>query len=662
MTNNEALVIQRRVTVRIQDGLHARPAAQFVKRARLYDAELWVDHNGQSANAKSSVKLMLLAVKENTDIVLRAEGADAQIAVEELAHFLETEDEGTASPFLSTTETLQQCAAPDRVGADSHHLPSTSHAIGASAGVSIGPAFRYFPENLSCAPYHISEALIPSEIERYSRAVENAVAALSTSIAPSHHGAASPSVHNIVEALIEIAHDADLDAAIRLRITEGVDAVTAVLEAGRNLSATFSTLSDPYLRARAEDVLSVSRAIALACLGRQDPSIATITSGAILIADELTAWDLARAPNAPIGGIICTNGAYTSHAAIIARTRGIPAVFGIAGLEAIEDGTIIGMDGSRGEVFINPDAEALDRLKLQVLNEAAEKQALASFCNISPQTKDGAQVVVAANLGSVEEIAIAKAVGAMGVGLFRTELLFIEARRPLTEDEQVTAYESLVKAFPDHHVTIRTLDVGGDKPIPGIDIPKEENPFLGWRGLRYCLDRPALFSTQLRALLRTAVYGNLRIMLPMVSDVEEIRHTRALIETCRQELEAAGIAHAVPPLGIMIETPAATLLAETLAAEVSFFSIGTNDLTQYIMAADRMNPLVSKLNRPDHPAVMKAIKMVADAGRSAGIPVCMCGEAASRADLIPHFLQHGLSELSMTPAAVLKAKAVICEL
>lgn len=664
MENNEALVVERRVTVRIQDGLHARPAAQFVKRARLYEAELWVDHNGKLANAKSSVKLMLLAVKENTDIVLRAEGADAQIAIEDLAHFLETEEEESVLPSVSKATGTQCNANIDNVlGQDFHAHPTDAlKGIGASVGVSIGAAFRYFPETLSSVPCHIPESLIAAEIERYSKAVDKAVEALVGSVTPAQKGTTISSVDNIAEALVEIARDADFDAAIRLRIAEGVDAVTAVLDAGKELASIFSALSDPYLRARAEDMLSVARAIALACQGLQDPLIANITPGAILIADELTAWDLARAPNAPIGGIVCTHGSYTAHAAIIARTRGIPAVFGIAGIEAVADGTIIGLDGARGEVFIAPQAETLDKLRQKAIGEAAEKQALASFRDVSPQTKDGTKVVVAANLGSVEEIAGAKAAGAMGIGLFRTELLFIEARRPLTEDEQVVAYESLLKAFPNHHVTIRTLDVGGDKPIPGIDIPKEENPFLGWRGLRYCLDRPALFKTQLRALLRTAIYGNLRVMLPMVSDLEEIHRTRALIETCREELKAEGFAHQVPPLGIMVETPAAALLAESLATKVSFFSIGTNDLTQYIMAADRMNPLVSNLNRPDHPAVMKAIKMVADAGRNAGIPVCMCGEAAARPDLIPIFLQFGLSELSMTPSAVLKAKEVISRL
>ncbi|OYV55041.1 MAG: phosphoenolpyruvate--protein phosphotransferase [Acidiphilium sp. 20-67-58] len=657
MLSDDHLTLERRVIVRIRDGLHARPAAQFVKRARGYAAELWLDHGGKSASAKNAVKLMLLAVKENAEIVLRAEGADAAAALEELTRFLETEDEGTSSPLAPPA--AHDTASPGAAGSAAAPLaPAARRGTGASPGVALGPAFRYFPETLEPPHHHVPEAARPAEAARYDAAVARAAASLGqcTALAPESDDA---QIGGIAAALVEIVRDADLDAAIRLRIAEGMDAVTAVLDAGGELAATFAGLSDAYMQARAEDVLSVSRAIALACLGRQDPSIATIAEGAIIIADELTAWDLARAPGARIGGIVCTRGAATAHAAIIARTRGIPAVFGIAGLEQVADGTMIGLDGSCGDVVIDPDAATLSALRARARGESAARDALAGFRDVAPRTRAGEAIVIAANLGSVGEIGVARQEGAMGIGLFRTELLFIEARRPLGEDEQVAAYARLATAFPGHHVTIRTLDVGGDKPVPGIDIPAEDNPFLGWRGLRYCLDRPELFAVQLRALLRAAVHGNLRIMLPMVSDPGELRRTRALIETCRAALAAAGIPHAVPPLGIMIETPAAALLADSLAAEVAFFSIGTNDLTQYIMAADRMNPRVSGLNRPDHPAVMRAIEMVAAAGQRAGIPVCMCGEAAARPDLIPRFVQLGLTELSMTPAAVLRAKEVV---
>ncbi|MDA8250436.1 MAG: HPr family phosphocarrier protein, partial [Rhodospirillales bacterium] len=496
--SDDHLTLERRVIVRIRDGLHARPAAQLVKRARGYAAELWLDHGGKSASAKNAVKLMLLAVKENAEIVLHAEGADAAAALDELTRFLETEDEGTLSP-------LAPSASPGAAGTTASPLaPAARRGIGASPGVALGPAFRYFPETLEPPHHHVPEAARPAEAARYEAAAARAAAALGQCAALAPESGDAP-IGGIADALVEIVRDADLDAAIRLRIAEGMDAVTAVLDAGGEIAATFAGLSDAYMQARAEDVLSVSRAIALACLGRQDPSIATIAEGAVIIADELTAWDLARAPGARIGGIVCTRGAATAHAAIIARTRGIPAVFGIARLEQVADGTMIGLDGSSGDVVIDPDAATLSALQARVRGESAARDALAAFRDVAPRTRAGEAIVIAANLGSVGEIGVARQEGAMGIGLFRTELLFIEARRPLGEDEQVVAYERLATAFPGQHVTIRTLDVGGDKPVPGIDIPAEDNPFLGWRGLRYCLDRPELFAVQLRALLRAAV-------------------------------------------------------------------------------------------------------------------------------------------------------------
>jgi phosphocarrier protein FPr len=284
------------------------------------------------------------------------------------------------------------------------------------------------------------------------------------------------------------------------------------------------------------------------------------------------------------------------------------------------------------------------------------------FRDTVPTLANGTVIEVAANLGSLEEIDAAKEAGAMGVGLFRTELLFMRHMHLPSEDMQAETYSALAKAFAPYPVIVRTLDIGGDKPIAGIEFPEEENPFLGWRGIRMCLDRPDIFKQQLRALLRAAVHGNVKVMLPMVSDLDEVRRTRLLIEECKVELKQQGTAFGEFALGVMIETPAAVLIAPALAREVAFFSIGTNDLTQYVMAADRLNPTVAKLNDVANPAVMAAIEMTAKAGVEAGIMVGMCGEAAGRPDLIPAFLRMGLTELSMSPASVPRAKKVVVEL
>jgi phosphocarrier protein FPr len=250
----------------------------------------------------------------------------------------------------------------------------------------------------------------------------------------------------------------------------------------------------------------------------------------------------------------------------------------------------------------------------------------------------------------------------MSVGLFRTELLFMDRRTLPDEDEQTAIYSRLAQAFHPRPVVIRTLDVGGDKPVPGIVFPEEDNPFLGWRGVRMCLDRPDVFLPQLRALLRAAAVGNVQVMVPMVDDVDEVRRVKALMATCAEQLTREGVAWAQPKLGIMVETPAAALTADLLAQEVDFFSIGTNDLTQYVMAVDRMNPDLASLYRTDHPAVLRAIGMVCEAAKKAGISVAVCGEAAARPDMIPVLLDLGVNELSMSPSSVLRAKKIVCGL
>jgi phosphotransferase system enzyme I (PtsI) len=284
------------------------------------------------------------------------------------------------------------------------------------------------------------------------------------------------------------------------------------------------------------------------------------------------------------------------------------------------------------------------------------------YRDVAPVTRDGRHIEIAANLGSLTEIDAALEAGAMGVGLFRTELLFMDRRTLPDEDEQYDVYSRLAQAFHPRAVVIRTLDVGGDKPVPGIVFPQEDNPFLGWRGVRMCLDRPDVFKPQLRALLRAAALGNVHVMLPMVDDLDEIRRVKALLAICAQELTQEGAAYAMPKLGIMVETPAAALTADLLAPEVDFFSIGTNDLTQYVMAVDRVNPNLAALYRTDHPAVLRAIGMVCEAAKKASISVAVCGEAAARPEMIPVLIGLGVNELSMSPSSVLRAKKIVSEL
>lgn len=654
--------IERTVTVRVRDGLHARPATHFVKLAKTFQSDVEVERSGRAANAKSSVKLMLLGVKEDDEILLKADGEDAAAAVDALAAFVATPEAGQENPNSNGGAAAEAPAPAAAVPAApvSGGDASSPAGIPASEGTAFGPVFAFFPEVIADAPRALASDEVEPEINRHRAAVNATARSLFDRKAAPDLTAEDAA---IIDALIDVARDIDLMNDIHARIGTGLDAVTATLRAGQALSASFEEMEDPYIRARAEDVRSLTRNVALTLLGRKEVSLADMPDGAIVVADELGAWDLAKARLSSIGGIVCRKGTPTSHVSIMARAHGIPAVVGAGVDEAtLKAAARVGVDGRTGRIWIDPDAAAISAIEAAIAAEREARAALDAYRALEPHTRDGRRIEVAANLGSLREIDAAKANGAMGVGLFRTEFLFMERKALPSEDEQADVYTRLAQAFAPHPVVVRTLDVGGDKPVVGINFPKEENPFLGWRGVRMCLERQDVFKPQLKALLRAAVVGNIKVMVPMIADLDEIRAVRGLIADCKAELEAAGTPHADFELGIMMETPAAALLADAFARQVSFFSIGTNDLTQYIMAVDRLNPRVATLNRTEHPAVMKAIAMICDAAKEAGIWVGVCGEAASRPDLIPEFVRLGVTELSMSPVSIPRAKQCITEI
>ncbi|WP_427025612.1 phosphoenolpyruvate--protein phosphotransferase [Aureimonas ureilytica] len=649
-------MIERSVVVRVHDGLHARPATQFVKLAKSFGCQVEIRCNGRGASAKSAVKLMLLGVKENDEATLCAEGEDAADAVSALATFLQTPEAGDVALV----------APPAQPAAPAAPVPATASAGGADRGVpasegtAIGPAFAFFPAALAIQPRSVPPEAREDERRRYAEA-------LAATAGSFREAKARPGLKRddaaIIEALVDVAEDAEFIGSVEAAIRDGRDAPSAVQEAGRLIAASFEGLADPYLRARAEDIRSVTRAIILALLDVKDTTLADMPKGSVIVADEIAALDLAKATLADIAGIVCRKGAATSHVAIMARAHGIPAVLGCPADEArLKAAATIALDGSSGEVALDPDAETAARFESAIAREATERSALQAYRTVEPRTRDGRRIEIAANLGSLAEIEAARQAGAMGVGLFRTEFLFMERRTLPGEDEQAETYTKLAQAFAPHPVVIRTLDIGGDKPVAGIDFEHEDNPFLGWRGVRMCLERPDVFKPQLRALLRASTVGNVKILLPMIADVDEVRAVRALLAECRAELDASGHAHGAFELGVMIETPAAVFVAGEIAREVDFFSVGTNDLTQYVMAADRLNPRVAKLNRTEHPAVLAAIRMAAQAAREAGIWIGVCGEAAARPDLIPFFVENGVSELSMSAASIPRAKKCVTEI
>ncbi|MBZ9759337.1 phosphoenolpyruvate--protein phosphotransferase [Mesorhizobium sp. CA8] len=651
--------MERSTIVRVHEGLHARPATRFVKLAKGFESDVELVKDGKAVSAKSSVKLMLLAVKENQEVTVRANGADAIEAIEALIGYLENpraglDDENDGGDEGSEAAAPAPKATPAAAPTDG--TPKLQ-GVAASEGVAIGPAFAHFPPEIEGPGRRLQADEIEDELKRFRGAVASVQSRMDRTLAESNLSAGD---RGIVAALRDIAADDSLTGEVERLIKGGDDAVSAVIAAAATIAADFSAVDDPYLNARADDVHAVGRQICLALLGQDEVSLETIPQGAILIADDIGAWDLARAPLKRIGGVVCGHGGATSHIAIIARSHGIPAVLGLGDkINELRTAREVAIDGNAGHVIVDPDETARADFTRRLEAAAQERAGLKVFKNVTPTRADGTVIEVAANIGSLEEIEAAQEAGAMGVGLFRTELLFMRHMHLPSEEMQAETYSALARAFAPHPVIVRTLDIGGDKPIAGIEFPAEENPFLGWRGIRMCLDRPDIFKRQLRALLRAAVHGNIKVMLPMVSEIGEVRRTRALVDECAGELNAEGVRHASFDLGVMIETPAAVLIAPALAKEVGFFSIGTNDLTQYIMAADRLNPTVAKLNDVTNPAVMSAIELTAKAGVAAGIMVGMCGEAAGRPDLIPTFIGMGLTELSMSPASIQRAKKTI---
>ncbi|WP_247997532.1 phosphoenolpyruvate--protein phosphotransferase [Brucella tritici] len=654
--------MERSTIVRVHEGLHARPATRFVKLAKGFESDIEIAKAGKSVSAKSSVKLMLLGVKELDEVTVRADGADAIEAIEALIGYLENPQAGLEeAPAVAPAPQTETAPIPVAQPVNTVELPARQiKGVGASEGLSLGTAFPFFPEELKPLGRKLAASEIDAEIAHFKSAIATVQQRMDASLSS---GNLADADRGIIAALKDIAADDSLtDEALGL-IRGGLDAISAMLAAASTVAGQFAALDDPYLNARADDVHAVSRQICLALLGKEDINLEGLPEGSVLIAEDIGAWDLARAPLKKIKGVVCGHGGATSHVAIIARTHGIPAVLGLgSAVQQLKNAKTVAVDGSFGIVHADPDQATCNEIETRISKALQEKQALDAYRSITPRRADGTIIEVAANMGALEEIDVALEAGAMGVGLFRTELLFMKHIHLPSEDMQTETYSALLKAFAPNSVIVRTLDIGGDKPIAGIEFPEEENPFLGWRGIRMCLDRPDVFKPQLRALLRSAVNGNLKVMLPMVSDVEEIRATKRLIAECITELKTEGKAFAEFDLGVMIETPAAVFAARELAKEATFFSIGTNDLTQYVMAADRLNPTVAKLNDVSHPAVMAAIEMTAKAGTEAGIMVGMCGEAAGKPELIGEFIRMGLTELSMSPASIPRAKKHIADM
>ncbi len=426
----------------------------------------------------------------------------------------------------------------------------------------------------------------------------------------------------------------------------------------------FASMGDELMQQRATDMRDIKTRMQKVLMGVESVDIASLPEGTVLLAKDLTPSMTAGINPANVTGIVTELGGRTSHSAILARALEIPAVVALSGiLEAVKNGDMLVLDGSDGTVLVNPEDEALAEYQGKRAAFLKEKKELEKYIGKPSVTKDGVTVELAANIGKPEDVDKVLQYDGEGVGLFRTEFLFMDRNAMPTEEEQFEAYRKVAIAMNGKPVIIRTLDIGGDKEIPYMGLEKDENPFLGYRAVRFCLDRKDdVYRPQLRALLRASAFGNIKIMIPLVTCIDEYRAVKALVEEIKGELDEKGINYNPDiQLGIMVETAAASLIADIFAREADFFSIGTNDLTQYTMSVDRGNDKISYLYSTFNPAVLRSIKRIITCAREAGIMVGMCGEAASDPMMIPLLLAFGLNEFSMSPSAILRARKMITE-
>lgn len=441
------------------------------------------------------------------------------------------------------------------------------------------------------------------------------------------------------------------------------NAAAAITDQFDELAQMFRSLGDELMAERAADAEDLKQQLLRICLGcgRQDLSV--LPGDVIVLAEELTPSDTVRMDTAHVKGIATRLGGATAHSAIIARTLGIPAAAGIDGwqTEAL-NGHMAILDGADGTLTVDPTDEETACYQSRKAQADCEAQALEAFRTCPSQTKDGAALEICANIGTPQEAQQAMKYGADGVGLFRSEFLFMDRDALPTEDEQFEAYRTAAQTMAGKPLIIRTLDVGGDKKLPTLELPHEDNPFLGFRAIRMTLSHPEIFLPQLRAILRAAAYGDVRVMFPMIGSMDQLREAKALLREQEQTLQAEGVPTGPVKVGMMVEIPAAAVLAEEFAKEVDFFSIGTNDLTQYTLAVERGNAAVAHLYAPEHPAVLRLIAMTAQAAAERHIPCGMCGEAAGDPKLAPAFVGMGVNELSMSPRRVPAVRKLLSEL
>ena len=534
----------------------------------------------------------------------------------------------------------------------------TIQGKGVSKGIAKGPLYFFQRSDTTVMLKVVSD--IEAEKARLAVAQEQSIQQLNA-LAEKCREDAGEEMAVLFETHAMLVEDEDFVECITSLIDEeSCNAEYAVEQAGIQFAAMFAAMDDAYMQARAADIKDVAKRIVNNLLGVVDGGIRSDVP-VILAADDLAPSETLQLDKSKILGFVTMGGSGNSHTAILARTMGIPAICGAG--EALAEGyngRVGYIDGETGQLIIDPDAMTQAALKEKYEKQQETKKLLETMKGQEDITLDGKEMLLYCNIGSPEDVAAVLANDGQGIGLFRSEFLYLSASDYPTEDEQFEAYRSVAAAMNGKRVVIRTLDIGADKQVDYFDMKEEENPALGVRAIRICLNRPEVFRTQLRALYRASVYGKIAIMFPMITSVWEVKECKRACVSVMKELEAEGIPYNKDTeLGIMIETPSSVFVAEELAKLVDFFSVGTNDLTQYTLACDRQSNDLGKFYDPHHPALLRAIKMAADAAHKAGIWIGICGELGADISMLPTFLAMGIDELSVSPSAVLPVRAAI---
>jgi multiphosphoryl transfer protein len=640
-----------RLAVRNPLGLHARPAARFVQTAGSFDADVTVTNvtTGRGpASGRSLNALATLGVRQGHEVVVAASGPQADEALAALAALAER-DFDEQEPAVAAPTPLPAPATPSEEGSLAGLPGAPGTALGAArhfrAAVPEIPTDPARDPNEEWAALERAIARVREEIQATRDTVAARAGDYSAAIFDAH--------------LLFLEDEALLEPARRAVFEQGQNAAQAWDAATESVAAGYRSLDDDYMRARAEDLTGVARQVVAQLVGGERGGVAVVEPG-IVIAPDLTPADTAALDRELVRGIATASGSATSHSAILARSLGIPAVVGVGEqLLEVPEGTPLVLDGDEGAVYVDPAEELVREYERRRAERKRSARRALAAAGQPAQTRDGRRIEVVANVGSPADVDAAVANGAEGVGLLRTEFLFLERDSLPSEEEQLAAYEDIAERLQGRPLILRTLDVGADKPLPYLPRRPEANPFLGVRGIRLGLDQPELLETQLRAALRAAAKHPLNVMFPMVATLAEYREAVSALSRAREQLEQAGEAAGQLEVGIMVEVPSAALAAEAFAPEVDFFSIGTNDLTQYTLAAERGNERVAGLADALHPSVLRLVQAVAGAAQAHGKWVGVCGELASEPLAVPALVGLGVTELSVNPPAIPSIKEAV---